>query len=314
MAVRLKTPKGRKKAAVELPVSFFDYFLPKTNGDYLKIYLYGLKAAVEKKPVTDVEIAEILGILPSDVANAWSFWESEGMITNDNGMVEFENPKDMDFSASKQEKEKSADFKKVNSEIENNREFRDVIATIEAIYPRLLAQNDVASLYDIIITQGISVDLFLITAAHCFNLKKNRFNYIAKVLTETYKKGYTTPETMEQHYASLIESMQVYGRIKKILKIYNRDLIDKEKEYIDKWLSMGKTDEEIKECFEKTIMNTGKLSFPYMDKIVCGGNGNNNKKGTSVKAGPLNNFEQEMPDFKAVEDILWEQQKKLLED
>lgn len=316
MAVRLKTSRSRKKAVMELPVSFFDYFLPKTNGDYLKIYLYGLKACIEKKPLTDVEIAEALGVLPADVANAWSYWENEGMITNDGGMIEFENPKDMDFqtSVSDNNKKKSEDFGKVVSEIENNETFREAIATIEAVYPRLLSQNDVASLYDIIVTQGISVNLFLITAAHCFGMKKNHFNYIAKVLTETYKKGYTSPETMEQHYASLNESQQVYGRIKKILKIYNRDLIDKEKEFIDKWLSMNKTDEEIKEAFEKTILNTGKLSFPYMDKIVCGTGGNNKNTAASVKAGPLNNFKQEMPDFKAVEDILWENQKKLLED
>lgn len=310
MAVRLKASRSRKKASLELPVSFFDYFLPKTNGDYLKVYLYGLKACVEKKPVTDIEIAETLGIQLNDVSNAWSYWENEGMISVVGGMVEFENPKDMDFSEDSREKKNKESFGTVVEEIESNKEFREIIATIEAMYPRLLNQNDVLTLYDIVITQGISVDLFLITAAHCFGIKKNNFNYIAKVLTETYKKGYNTPETMEQHYASLTEAMHLYGRVKKILKIYNRDLIDKEKEYIDKWIGLGKTDAQLKEAFEKTVLNTGKLSFPYMDKILTGENGNKPQTPSSIKPGPLNNFSQEMPDFKKIEEIILEKQRK----
>ena len=311
MSVRFKAQRSRKKASIELPVSFFDYFLPKTNGDYLKVYLYGLKACVEKKPAADIDIAQALGIQLNDVANAWSYWENEGMISVSGGEVEFENPKDMDFSEGAFDKKKEKEnFGTVALEIESNKEFRDIIGTIEAMYPRLLNQNDVLTLYDIVITQGISVDLFLITAAHCFGLKKNNFNYIAKVLTETYKKGYNTSETMEQYYASLTEATQVYGRVKKILKIYNRDLIDKEKEYIDKWIGIGKTDAELKDAFEKTVLNTGKLSFPYMDKILTGEKGNNKKTTSSVKPGPLNNFQQEMPDFKKIEEILLEKQRK----
>ena len=309
MAVRLKAQRSRKKASLELPISFFDYFLPKTNGDYLKVYLYGLKACVEKKHVTDIEIAETLGMQLNDISNAWSYWENEGMISASNGMVEFENPKDMDFSGDDKKKNNEG-FGTVVEEIESNKEFREIIRTIEAIYPRLLSQNDALTLYDIVITQGISVDLFLITAAHCFSMKKTNFNYIAKVLTETYKKGFTTSETMEHHYSSLVEAANLYGKVKKILKIYNRDLIDKEKEFIDKWIGLGKTDEELKEAFEKTILNTGKLSLPYMDKILTGEKGNNKKTTSSVKPGPLNNFQQEMPDFKKIEEILLEKQKK----
>ena len=88
------------------------------------------------------------------------------------------------------------------------------------------------------------------------------------------------------------------------------DSCTKEKEYIDKWIGMGKTDAELKDAFEKTVLNTGKLSFPYMDKILTGEKGNNNKKTSSVKPGPLNNFHQEMPDFKRIEEIALEKQKR----
>ena len=61
--------------------------------------------------------------------------------------------------------------------------------------------------------------------------------------------------------------------VSKFIEMHLQDYEDKEfknYEYIDKWISLGKTDEELKEAFEKTVLNTGKLSFPYMDKILTG--------------------------------------------
>ena len=90
MAVRFKISKGRKKTLMKLPLSFLEHFLPVVNGDYLRIYLYGLKACLENKSLTDADIAEALGVLPADVANAWSFWENEGAVfQNSDGTVEF---------------------------------------------------------------------------------------------------------------------------------------------------------------------------------------------------------------------------------
>ena len=51
-------------------------------------------------------------------------------------------------------------------------------------------------------------------------------------------------------------------------------------------------------------MAIGKLSFPYLDKIIMNENGNKPTKKSSVKAGPLNNFDQEMPDFQKITDNL----------
>ena len=80
MAVRFKISKGRKKTFLKLPLSFLEHFLPIVNGDYLKIYLYGLEACLEKRSLQDSEIASALGVLPADVGNAWRFWEEKGVV------------------------------------------------------------------------------------------------------------------------------------------------------------------------------------------------------------------------------------------
>ena len=89
-----------------------------------------------------------------------------------------------------------------------------------------------------------------------------------------------------------------------------RDFVDAEKQFIIKWQSSKKTMDDIRAAYEKTIMNTGKLSFPYMDKIIMSENGNKIVPNSSIKAGPLNNFEQELPDFQKIMDNLIKRQQE----
>lgn len=306
MAEHLKISKSRKKNTVKIPVGFLDYYLPTVNGDYLKIYLYGLRLCYNNESLTDEEIAHKLGFLKADVVNAWAFWEQEGLVyVHQDGMVEFENIEDLTFlynGVSKKKKNEN-DFKDIFGSISKNSEFQRSIRTIEALYKELLTQNDVLLIYDVLHEQKIPLELYIITMTHCMEMNKKSIPYITKVVTSCYKKGISTPEALENYFSKNDEDNKYIGKIKKILKIYNRELIDKEKNFILKWEAMNKTDDEIKEAYEKTVMNTGKLSFPYMDKILSADQSHENHKPSSystgkVKPGPLNNFSSgTMPDF-----------------
>ena len=98
MAAHLKISKGRKKSFLKVPVGFLDYYLPNVNGDYLRVYLYGMRLCCDNKSLTDEEIASNLGVLKADVKNAWAFWEQEGLICiYEDGTIEFENLEDITF-------------------------------------------------------------------------------------------------------------------------------------------------------------------------------------------------------------------------
>ncbi len=304
MANHLKISKGRKKSFLKVPVGFFDYYLPTVNGDYLKAYLYGIRLCCDNKSLTDEEIAENLGVLVADIKNAWNFWEQEGLLTvYDDGTVEFENLEELTFLNTKVKKKpskKEQNFDEIFDSLGKNPHFQNVIRTVETLYKEFLTQNDVILIYDIIVTQNIPLELFVITMTHCIEKNKKSIPYIAKVVSECYKKGYTTSEALEEYFSKNDEEGKYFREIKKLLKIYSRELIEKEKEYILKWRDMGKTQEEIKNAFECTVLNTGKLSFPYMDKVLAGGNSKKDEPAKKIqrKPGPLNNFnDTSMPDF-----------------
>lgn len=306
MAEHLKISKSRKKNIVKIPAGFLDYYLPTVNGDYLKIYLYGLRLCYNNESLTDEEIAQKLGFLKADIVNAWSFWEQEGLVfVHQDGTVEFENIEELTFLQGniRKKRKNENEFKDIFGTISKDSEFQRSVRTIEALYKELLTQNDVLALYDVLHTQKIPLELYIIAMTHCIEMNKKSIPYITKVVTSCCKKGISTAEALESYFSKNDEENKYIRKIKKILKIYNRELIDKEKNFILKWEAMKKTDDEIKEAYEKTVMNTGKLSFPYMDKVLSADTNSENQKKAAyspnqVKPGPLNNFSSgTMPDF-----------------
>src|SRR5665647_2732152 len=65
------------------PVSniFIDKFMPRARGEFVKVYLLGLKyCACGEIGATSSVIANTLGLLETDVVNAWSYWNDENLI------------------------------------------------------------------------------------------------------------------------------------------------------------------------------------------------------------------------------------------
>jgi DNA replication protein DnaD len=314
MQERIKISKGRKKNLIKIPVAFLDEYLKKVNGDYLKIYLYGLKICTENISLTDEEIAKNLGILKNDVKNAWKYWEDEGLVNiSEDGTIEFENPEEINFLKNKNMEQipqtPQISFVDIFSVVKKDKKFKKSIQIVESIYSELLTQNDVLMLYDVTEVQKIPLELFITTLSYCIKNNKKNFKYIVKTVSENYKKGLITVEALESHYHMANESKEYIGQVKRELKIMGRDLIDKEKEFVEKWNLANKSMDEIKQAYEKTIMNTGKLSFPYMDKILSSQTGNKPAMKSSIKAGCLNNFTQDLPDFNKITDALIKKQK-----
>ena len=258
--------------------------------------------------MTDSEIAKTLGMLEADVKNAWHYWAQEGLICfSDDGTVEFENPEEMVFSAVSPKPKKPYEavrFEDVFSTIQRDEDFKEILRIVEASYPVLLTQDDVMMIFDIVKIKEIPLEHLMITIAHCLKIRKKNMKYIYKVVIENYADGITDLEDLEQHFTRMEQTNKYLKRVSKILKITGREFVEKEKEYIRKWEEAKKTEDEIRLAYEKMIMAIGKLSFPYLDKIIMNEKGNQIAKKTSVKAGPLNNFSQEMPDFQKITDDL----------
>ena len=61
--------------------SFLNHYMSKARGDYVKVYLYGLKCCFQGSSEfpSNSEIADFLMIEEDDVMKAWKYWEKQGL-------------------------------------------------------------------------------------------------------------------------------------------------------------------------------------------------------------------------------------------
>ncbi|MGL4606991.1 MAG: DnaD domain protein [Eubacteriaceae bacterium] len=62
---------------------FINHYMPIARGDYVKVYLYGLKRCYNQEllPINNEDIAKDLNLLETDVKKAWDYWSKEGIIS-----------------------------------------------------------------------------------------------------------------------------------------------------------------------------------------------------------------------------------------
>lgn len=259
-----------------VPCEFVDYCMKDANPTFIAVYLYGFRQCFAAKPKNAVsDAAAALGLLESDVVKAWKYWEERGVVTlhyaEGGGTADF-SVEFCDLSTLFQTKApKTAAKRKTppanDAPPKEDRMLADMRAHAEVLFNRPLSLSDMNILYDLYSDLGLAPEAILMIIEHCVSLEKRSMRYVRSVAQSWADAGIHTMEQVSAHLASLEATDQVKRRFKKLLKFYSRDFSDTEVQYLKRW-SETLSDEFIKDAYEKTIMQTGKVSFKYMDAIL----------------------------------------------
>ena len=147
------------------------------------------------------------------------------------------------------------------------------IAFLLAEAPHLLGKplspTDCSILVSLYSWAGISADVLLMIVGYCCSIGKKNMRYIEKTATGWADDGIDTHEKAEQRIQSLTEIHSREGQVKTAFGIHDRQLVPKEKAYIQSWFGdLGYQLPMIRLAYERTIENTGKLSFQYVNSIL----------------------------------------------
>lgn len=80
-------------------------------------------------------------------------------------------------------------------------------------------------------------------------------------------RGITTLEGAAEYINRNLQMLSPEGQVKKALQL-DRPLVDSERQYIRAWLEMGFEPAAIALAYEKTVLQTGKLTWRYLNKIL----------------------------------------------
>lgn len=254
--------------AFPMATVFVDKYMPEANATFVKVYLYGLRLCYSPdKQIDNKSIADALGILESDVVLAWKYWEEQGIIKQDGG-IEFV---DLTLMQAKPEKPAKPSYKakEMAVAVANNPDVALLIEHAENIFGKTLSPSETTTLYGLYDWLGLPAEVVLILLEYCSDMDKCNMRYIEKVAMEWADRGIDNMEKATEYIQKKEEKSEIAKKFKRLLKISGRDLSDAEYVHIVQWTrELKMSPEMIKAAYEKTVLATGSISFPYMNAIL----------------------------------------------
>lgn len=160
--------------------------------------------------------------------------------------------------------------------LDGDKAFRVLRDRLQEITGKTLSRSELSSLLGIYRHLGLPAEVVYVLFQYCSDISHSMYGnsrtptvrYIEKTAYSWANAGIASAEEAEAYaekHKALITEM---GKIKQVLEIYDRKLTTNEQGFITSWIEMGYHEEAIRMAYERTIDNIGKLSMPYMNKII----------------------------------------------
>lgn len=272
---------------------FIDHYMPKANGEYVKLYLYLLRCASAGKELSLSAIADVFDHTEKDVRRALAYWEklnllklqydgtggvcdilflngasetaasTELTMENSSGSTSGMTQKSTKNTPSRTGKMMTRDRKK---ELQEQEQIRQLIFVAEQYYARPLTSTEQSTLLYFYDTLHFSADLIEYLIEYCVSKGSNSLHYMEKVAQEWHKDGITTvaqaknnTNLYNKNYFTIFNAMGIKGR----------NPAPAETEIMNRWLNeYDFTIEIILEACCRTIRQTHQPNFQYANKIL----------------------------------------------
>ncbi len=158
---------------------------------------------------------------------------------------------------------------------EHDGDFRSLYGEVQRLLGRNLNTEELKILLGFVRYLGLPVEVISMLVCYCKDRARQRGSLRNPSLRSIEKEAYAWAEqgidTLEDA-AAFIQSQNVRNsrlrRLMDILQIRGRNLTSAEEKYAQSWLEMGFDEETISMAYERTCLNTGGLSWAYMNKIL----------------------------------------------
>ena len=158
--------------------------------------------------------------------------------------------------------------------MDSDASFRSLYGEIQRVLGKALNTEELKILLGFTRYLGMTPDVIAVLVNYCKDRarqKGGRAPSLRAIEKEAYAWAERGIDTMEEA-AAFITAQNVknsrMGRLMQLLQIRGRSLTAAEDRYASSWLDMGFDDEAIAMAYERTCLNTGGLSWAYMNKIL----------------------------------------------
>ena len=266
---------------------FLDEYMPKANGEFVKIYLYLLRASGAGAGLSLSAIADRMNCTENDVLRALRYWNEAGVLHiefREDGkperitIINFCGP-----AAQSCEPKKAAETPKEApavpespgsltngriSELSSKDEVQEFLFIAEQYMGRPLTKTELEKLlffYDGLHFPAELIDFLL---EHCISRGHKSIRYIEKVALAWDKEGIRSAEAARDYVSN---NRREYYDVMKALGITNRALTPADISIMDKWMKDWAFPREIiLEACRRAVLKTSSPTLAYTDGILAG--------------------------------------------
>lgn len=303
---------------------FIDKFMPKARGEFVKVYLLGLKYCNSGElGVSSEVIASALHLLETDVINAWNYWDEENVIKitpvdkMGNYSIEF-----LDLNESENKRSDSIDI----VEELNRNSTKDMLNDIEKLLGRPLSSKEITMYISWLKDFSFSPEIILLLIQYCVLKGKSDSRYIEKIAISWFDAKIKNINDAQSFIKKHEDKWINIRKILNYLGIKDGEIMKPQEEIFTKWLNTYNFPVEVilKAC-DICFKRINKADFKYIDGILSSWNkekiktledidkkdkkkvkkanysNTQNNVNTNSKNSTFNNFKQRDYDFKDLE-------------
>jgi DnaD/phage-associated family protein len=302
-----------KSNATLLTNEFIDQYMPKANGEFVKVYLFLLRHIDNLDSCISIPaIADQLNNTETDIIRAIKYWESQGLLSlgwdHDENIVNLElfetpvfhpkalpalynNGKASQVAPTLYHNDKASQLSPAlyhhdkapqgDAPIpfepykakKSAEELKTVLHFTELYLGKPISSTEAESIIYLYEDLDMSSDLIEYLVGTCVDNDNKSIAYINKVALDWHDKGI---RTVKEAKVESRKYSKIYSSVINTFGIINRGLAKQEINYIDKWTNQYNFPIEIiEEACDKTIFHTSQPSFKYADSILKGWYKNN---------------------------------------
>jgi DnaD/phage-associated family protein len=277
--VNYKLNLGAWNSVFAVPAAVVDNYIKLAGGNNLKILLFVLRNAGYEFAAD--EISAKTGVGADDVKDALLFWEQTGLLAfNESEITPGTTGAIAGYAVISPFEPAVANIKKIDLErsprfypkeiaqaVRDDKGMNFLFKECERIFGRTLKHNEQNSLMLITEETGIPAECALMLVEYCFTAEKATPSYMKAIAADWLERGIMSIGAVEDEIKILREMNSLESKLKKLFEM-NSAFSKAQKELIMKWSNLGYGEDMLSEAYQITLDKTGKMAFPYMNKII----------------------------------------------
>lgn len=152
--------------------------------------------------------------------------------------------------------------------MEENRLLREMISHCEQLLAKPLSTADVSTLYGFYDWLGLAPDVIELLVENCARGGKTGLKYIEKIAIDWSREGLCELSAAKKYLDRQQQQNDFLSHIRALFSLQDRPLSPTEKKLVFSWQQAGYSDELLLAAFDRTLLNTGKVAFPYLNSIL----------------------------------------------